>query len=447
VSEAVQARRPPSPGIGARAALQRLRTDPLGLLMDIRRECGDIASLRLGRFTVFLVANPDYVKDVLVVHQSRFEKGDVLEGARRLLGQGLLTSEGELHKRQRHLIQPVFHHRRLGEADALMVDAAIRVRDGWHEGQRLDAQAEMVELTMAVLAKVVFDADIESAEARETARALSVALESFGSLASPYSRLLEGMPSPRNQELERVLHAFDATVARLMQERRKSPDGSDVLSLLMRARDEDTGQTMEDRQIRDEILTFMIAGHETWSNSLGWTWYLLARHPAARARLDAELDEVLDGRRPTGPDVERLRYAGMVYAEVLRMYPPAWTVGRTAIEDHELDGYLIPRGSVVLVSPWVVHHDPRWFPGPFEFRPERWEEEVLHDLPTFAYFPFGAGQRVCIGMPLARFAGILLIATIAQRWRLELALDRAVDPTPPLLRPAGGLPMIVRQRP
>lgn len=415
--------------------------------MDVQRTCGDIASLRLGRFTVVLVAHPDHVRDVLVVHQSRFEKGDVFEGARRLLGQGLLTSEGELHRRQRRLIQPVFHHRRLGASDASMVGPAMRVRDGWRDGRRLDVVEEMVQLTMAVLAKVVFDADIDDAEARETSRALSVALDSFSTLASPFSRLLEDLPSERNREFVRVLQAFDDTVVRLLGERRSSgPGGSDVLSLLMRARDDRTGEAMEDRQIRDEILTFMIAGHETWSNSLAWTWYLLSRHPTARARLEEELREVLDGRPPTTGDVDRLSYTGMVYAETLRIYPPVWTVGRTAVADHELAGYLIPRGSVVLIPPWVVHHDPRWFPEPFEFRPERWRDDRLADVPAFAYFPFGGGRRVCIGMPLAKLAGVLIVATIAQRWRLELVDDRPVEPTPPLMRPAGGLPAIVRQR-
>jgi cytochrome P450 len=440
-------RDPPTFELDARAALQRLRTDPMGLLVEMATSCGDVARARVGRFTFFLLSHPDDVRDVLVVNQSRFEKGEVLEGARRLLGQGLLTSEGELHRRQRRLIQPVFHHQRLRDYVAMMVDRAERASDRWRAGAMIDVQDEMVLLTMAVLAKAVLDADIDGDEARLTARALASALDSFGSLASPFSRVLDGMPSVRNRELQRVMRTFDESVVRLVRERRaRGVEGTDVLARLFAARDEETGATMDDRQVRDEVLTFMVAGHETWSNSLGWTWYLLSQHPAVRGRLDAELDEVLGGRAPTDEDVPRLAYTAMVYTEALRLYPPAWTVGRTALEDHELHGYSIPKGSIVLTSAWVVHRDARWFPEPLAFRPERWEPERAREIPTFAYFPFGAGQRVCIGMPLARLAGVLLLATIAQRWRLELVPGHPVEPTPPLLRPAAGLSMVARPR-
>jgi cytochrome P450 len=214
----------------------------------------------------------------------------------------------------------------------------------------------------------------------------------------------------------------------------------------MGARDDATGETMSDRQLRDEILTFMIAGHETWTNSLIWTWFLLSEHPEVRERVEAELDEVLAGRSPSAEDVRALRFTGAVYSESLRLYPPVWTVGRTALVDHEVGARTIPAGSIVLLSQHVVQHDPRWFPDPFVFRPERWLSGDADRAPTFASFPFGAGPRVCIGQPLAMLGSVLFIATIARRWRLDLVPGHPVEPVPPLMRPANGLPMIAQDR-
>lgn len=435
------------PVLSALEALRGFRSDPAGLLLGLARDHGDVVSLEMGRFKVFLISHPDHVKDVLVVNHARFEKGEVLQEPKRLLGDGLLTSEGAFHRRQRRLIQPVFHHRRMAEYVDLMVGCATRIADGWREGEVVDVPDEMVRLTMSALAKVVFDADIEDDEARETARALATCLSMFGRLASPYARLLDRIPTRRNQEFERVLHAFDETVNRLIERRRaRGTDGTDVLSQLMRLREDATGEPMPDRQVRDEILTFMIAGHETWTNSLIWTWFLLSEHPDVRRRVEAELDEVLSGRAPNGEDVRALRLTGAVHAEALRLYPPVFTVGRTALVDHRIDGFTIPAGSIVLLSPYVVQRDARWFPEPSAFRPDRWLNGEVASAPTFAYFPFGAGPRVCIGQPLAMLATVLFVATIGRRWRLDLVPGHPVEPSPPLMRPARGLPMTARRR-
>ncbi len=423
---------PPAPMLSPLEALTAFRTDPHGLLLRLARECGDIASIDIGRFRVVLLSHPDHVKDVLVVNQARFVKGEVLQEPKRLLGEGLLTSEGPFHKRQRRLTQPVFHHARMAEYAGFMVDRAAHLSGGWRDGQEIDVPDEMARLTMSVLAKVVLDTDIEDDEARETGRALATCLGMFGRLASPYARLLDRIPSRSNREFERVLHTFDATVDRLIADRRaRGADGTDALSQLMRARDPATGEAMSDRQLRDEVLTFMIAGHETWSNSLIWSWFLLSEHPHERERVEAELDDVLDGRPPGAEDVKRLAYTGAVYSESLRLYPPVWTVGRSALVDHTIDGYTIPAGSIVLLSSYVVQHDPRWFPEPFAFRPERWLARDVEGVPTFAFFPFGAGPRVCIGQPLAMLTGVLFIAAIARRWRLDLVPDHPVEPAPP----------------
>ncbi len=401
----------------------------------------------MGRFHVFLLSHPDHVKDVLVVNHARFEKGDVLLEAKRLLGDGLLTSEGELHRQQRRLIQPVFHHRRMAEYTDLMVERAARVTDGWRDGEVVDVPDAMVLLTMSVLAKTVLDADIEDHEARLTGRALATCLDMFGRLASPYARLLDQIPSRRNREFEWVLGVFDEIVVRLIEARHTAgTDGGDVLSQLMRVRDEATGRAMPDRQLRDEVLTFMVAGHETWSNSLAWTWYLLSQNPTAREAMEAELDEVLGEDRADADAARALPYTNAVFTEALRLYPPAWTVGRKALVDHTIGGHAIPAGSIVLISPYVVHRDPRWFPEPSAFRPERWLGEAVGRTPTFAYLPFGAGPRVCIGQPLATLAGVLFLSTIARRWRLDLVPGHPVTPEAPLLRPAHGIPMIARER-
>ena len=438
---------PAHPRASPLGTLRAFREDPLGLLLRLAREEGDVATMDMGRFRVFLLSHPDHIRDVLVANHGRFVKGEILQEPKRLLGDGLLTSEGDLHHRQRRLIQPVFHHRRMAQYVDLMVERAARATETWRDGDVVDVPDEMVRLTMSVLGKAVLDAEIGDDEARETGRALSTCLEMFGRQASPYARLLDQVSTPSTLEFERVLHVFDATVAGVIETRRATGiDGTDVLSQLMRVTDEATGEPMPDAQIRDEVLTFMVAGHETWSNSLGWTWYLLSQSPTARDALEAELAEVLGGRPPGAEDVRRLPFTGAVYSEALRLYPPAWTVGRTALEDHVVDGHRIPAGSIVLISPYVVHHDARWFPEPWAFRPERWLSEEAERIPTFAYLPFGAGPRVCIGQPLATLASVLFVSTIARRWRLDLVPGHSVEPTAPLLRPAQGIPMIARDR-
>jgi cytochrome P450 len=438
---------PPSPDIAPRDLLRAFREDPIALVERIAAECGDIACLDLGSFKVFVVNHPDLVKDVLVTHQSVFVKGEVFEGARRLLGDGLLTSEGELHRRQRRLIQPVFQHNRLNDHVAAIVARAEAASARWRDGEVVNVSQEMVDLTMSLLGEAVFGSDAASQEASRTALAGVLALSLFGRLASPFARLLEQIQTERAKQFEEIATSFDDTVVRMIAERRATGlQGTDLLSRLLQARDEEAGEGMSDELVRDEILTFLIAGHETWSNSLGWTWYVLSENPEAREKLHAELDAELGDRVPTIDDVRRLRYADMVYSEALRLYPPVWALGRTAVVDHELAGYPVPRGSIVLFSQYVVHRDPRWFPDPLRFDPERWEAERARSVPVFAYFPFGAGNRVCIGQPLAKLGGILVLATIARRWRLDLVPGHVARGTAPLMRPEGGLPMTATRR-
>jgi cytochrome P450 len=422
--------------------------DPTGQVLQITREHGDVASFRFGSDLHVLLNDPESIRRVLVTDQRLYMKGKALQEAKRVLGEGLLTSEGEQHMRQRRLIQPLFHHRRIGAYGGVMTELAERLQAGWEDGEARDIHADMARLTLAIVGRTLFDADVEG-EAREIGEALAVALESVNTLVFPFGSLWERSPLPGPRRFRRACERLDATIYRLIAERRASGlERDDLLSLLLRARDEaGDGGGMTDRQVRDEAMTLFLAGHETTSNLLTWTWYLLSGAPEAEERLHAELDRVLDGRLPGVDDLPALTYAQRVIDESLRLYPPVWLFGRRSLEDTELGGYAIPRGTVVSVSQWVTHHDPRWFPDPWRFDPDRWQPEEAAGRPQWSYFPFGGGTRVCIGEGFARMEAMLVLATIASRWRLRLAPGHRVELRPRItLRPRDGLPMLLERR-
>jgi cytochrome P450 len=427
----------------------QFRRDPLALLARVAREYGDVARFNAATQTVYVLNHPDYIRDLLVTHHARFKKGRALQRAKRLLGEGLLTSEADFWRRQRRLAQPAFHKQRVASYAATMVEYAEKTSARWRDGERLDVSAEMMRLTLAVVGKTLFDADVES-DADEVGAALSEVMGLFGYLMLPFSELLEKLPLPPRRRFERARARLDRVIYRIIEERRREGrDRGDLLSTLLHAVDEEGDRTgMTDEQLRDEAMTIFLAGHETTANALAWTWFLLSQNPEAEARLHAELDEVLGGRPPTAEDYARLRYAEMVVAESMRLYPPAWALGRLALEDHEVGGYLIPRGSLVLVSQYVMHRDPRYWPEPERFDPERFTPEAKAGRPQFAYFPFGGGPRRCIGEGFAWMEAVLLLAALARRWRLRLP-PGAVVPTEPriTLRPGkGGIPMKAEER-
>ena len=426
-----------------------MRRDPLAFLTRTARAYGDVARFRMGPVELFLVNRPDWIRDLFVTNAGAFHKGRGLERAKRLLGHGLLTSEDPVHLRQRRMMQPAFHRERIAGYGAAMVDAAERLTGGWKAGETRDVALEMARLTLAIVGRTLFDADVEE-EADAIGAALTEALALFGrSVALPYFEILDRLPLPSNRRFERAKARIDATIARLIAERRGSPPGrSDLLSLLLAARDtEGDGRGMADAQVRDEAITIFLAGHETTANALAWTWYLLSNNPDAEARLHAELDAVLGGRAPEGADLPNLRYTEMVLAESMRLYPPAWIVGRRAMEPYAIGGYEVPKGSIVVACQWVTHRDPRFFPDPERFEPERWKPEAKEARPKFSYFPFGGGPRVCIGEGFAWMEGVLVLAAIARRWRLCLADDRPVVPAPSItLRPGGGIRMRLESR-
>jgi len=426
--------------------LYAFRSNPLNFLINAAREYGDLVYFQVARQHMYSVNHPDYVREILVSNQGNFIKSRGLQRAKVLLGEGLLTSEGQHHLRQRRLVQPAFHRERLAAYASAMSECSVRWRERWQAGSTLDVSTEMPRLTLSVVAKTLFSADVES-EASEIGAAMTTVLEMFRLLLIPFSEYLDTLPHVRR--LGKARARLDATIYGLIRERRKSGlDTGDLLSMLLLAQDEEKdGARMTDEQVRDEALTLFLAGHETTANALTWTWYLLSQHPEVESRLHAEIDNVLQGRAPELADVPQLRYAEMILSEALRLYPPAWAIGRMAKAPFELGGVQIPAKSICILSPYVVQRDPRWFPNPEKFDPERWTPEAREARPKFSYFPFGGGARVCIGERFAWMEGVILMAAIAQKWRLRLAPGQHVEPLPLItLRVKGGLRMIIEAR-
>ena len=428
--------------------LGQFRRDPLWFLVHTTREYGDLVHLKFGPQDIYLINHPDFIRDVLVTNSRNFTKSRGLELAKKFLGEGLLTSEGEIHRRQRRLAQPAFHSRRIHGYAGVMVEYAARRRERWQDGQSLDISQEMMSLTLAIVGKTLFDADVEG-EAKDIGRALSVIMHMFDRITSPFPWLLEMLPLPSNFRFARARERLDETVYRLINERRATgEDRGDLLSMLLLATDaEGDGSGMTDRQLRDEAMTIFLAGHETTANAMSWTWYLLSQHPEVEARLHDEIDSVLAGKLPAADDFKRLAYTEMVLAEAMRLYPPAWAIGRRAINECQIGDFTIPARAIILMSPYAMHRDPRYYPDPTRFDPERWTPEAREARPKFAYFPFGGGPRVCIGEGFAWMEGVLLIATLAQQWRMHLEPDQQVTPQPRItLRMRDGIRMRMEKR-
>ena len=445
---------PDPPGPGARFLPVRgffeFRRDPLAALTRFRRAWGDVVHFRFAGRRFYLLSHPDLVQDVLVTRHRNFTKSIALQRARVLLGNGLLTSEGELHLRQRRLAQPAFHRDRVAAMAGTMAAYAERASDRWTAGREIDAGREMNRVTLAIAGKTLFDADVE-AEADRIGGALTDALSLFGRLTNPIGPLLDRLPLPGTIRFRRARARLDETILRIVAARRAAggEDRGDLLSMLLSARDEEgDGGGMDDAQLRDELLTLFLAGHETTANALAWTWHLLAQNSDVERKLHAEVDAVLAGRVPAADDFPRLEYTRRVLAESMRLYPPAWTLGREPKEDFEAGGFRVEGGHarVVLLSPWVIHRDERFYPDPERFDPERWTPQAEASRPRYAYFPFGGGPRKCIGEGFAWMEGVLVLAAIARRWRLRHAASATVGRQPLItLRPVG-LRMVPERR-
>lgn len=436
---ATPAKLPPGPSPESwTASFKTYSRDPLSYMPNLVKEYGDIVTMRYYNFRVYFVSHPDYIEQVLVNDNRKYIKGRILRKNKQLFGNGLLTSEGDFWLRQRRLVQPAFHRARIATYADTMVRYASRLAAEWSNGDERDIHAEMMRLTLAIVAKTLFDADVD-----HEAKRVGHALEAIMHFNSDFRKLIltpTWLPTPRKIRATFATAKLNRIIYRFIEERRQSAnENGDLLSMLLAARDDD-GSRMTDRQLRDEAITIFLAGHETTANALSWTWMLLAQNPTVEAKLHAELDSVLRGHAPSLDDVPNLRYTGHVITESMRLFPPAWGMARIAIEDTEIAGYPIPKGCGVSLAQWVVHRDPRWFDAPMEFRPERWEGDLLKRLPRFAYFPFGGGPRQCIGNNFAVMEAVLLLATIAQKFRIQLVPGKAIVPAASItLRPKTGI--------
>jgi cytochrome P450 len=445
---ATAATRPPGPqGTWLGGNLPEFRRAKLDFLTQCARTYGDVVALRLGPHRLFLVSHPDLIEEVLVVHGRHFRKHFALRLNPLVLGQGLLTSEGDFWLRQRRLVQPAFAKGRIAAYAADMVAATRRLLDGWAAGETRDVPSEMMRVTLEIAAKTLFDAEVGGA-AEEIGAALELLQRHFLQRFNSLVPLPLWLPTPGNLRMRRAVRRLDEVLYRFIRERRQAGgDRGDLLSILLHARDEDDKTGMTDKQVRDEAMTLFLAGHETTALALSWAWYLLATHPAAEAALADEVRAVLGGRPATVADLPRLRTTEHVVLEAMRLYPPAYVIGREATAEVIIGGYRVPRGRTVLMSQWVVHRDPRFFERPEEFLPQRWADDLAARLPKYAYFPFGGGPRVCIGNTFALMEAVLILATVAQRYRFTLKPGCTVTPWPTFtLRPLPGIPTVLTPR-
>lgn len=422
-------------------ALAFLR-EPLAFLGSMRDTHGDVVTVALGPLEATLLSHPDLVEDVLVTRNRLWRKDMYLRTSLRpILGEGLLSSEGDFWRRQRRLAQPAFHRDRIASYGAIMVDHATRLASRWRDGEVRDVHEDMMRLTLEIVAESLFGAKVGD-RAKEVGEALHAILEIVADPLELFFPFWKKLPMPKRRRFSRGVANLDSIIYGVIEQRRRSDvETDDLLSMLLHARDED-GSRMSDKQLRDECMTLFLAGHETTALALSWTWHLLSMHPEVEAKLLRELETVPN---PSVADLPKLRYASNVIAESLRLYPPAWSMGREAIEDLELGGYRITRGTNVWFCPWAIQRDPRWFDDPNAFRPARWEGDLQKTLHRYAYFPFGGGPRLCIGQAFAQMEAVLLLAVLARAFRVT-ALETPVPQPSVTLRPRNGLRVRLTQR-
>lgn len=423
------------------------RKNPIEFLTKMSA-LGDVTTFKVGKVQAFLLNHPDLIRELLVTNHAKFIKGRALQRAKSLLGEGLLTSEKEFHLRQRRMIQPAFHRARINEYAKAMIDFSAQMADDWQNDEVRNIDHEMMRLTLNIVGKTLFNADVEK-DAGEIGAAMTTIVSMFNFMLFPFSEYLEKLPLPPILRLKKARRTLDEVIYKIIDERRKSgEDAGDLLSMLLMAQDEETGGAMTDQQVRDEALTLFLAGHETTANALTWTFYLLSQNPEAEAKFHRELDEVLSSKTLSPEDYPRLKYTEAVLAESMRLFPPAWTLGRLAIEEHEFAGFKIPKGSLVLASQFVMHRDRRFWENPEKFIPERWETLSIKEAGNkFIYFPFSKGVRSCIGESFAWMEGVLLLANLGKKWKLNLMPEQKLALQAMItLRPKYGMKMRIEKR-
>jgi cytochrome P450 len=440
---------PPGPTTFFDSLVYRPGRDPLKFFTNLVQTHGRLVYLRSSGEDLYLVTEPRHVRDILVTNQRKFKKGRGLERSRSLLGEGLLTSEGEAHLRQRRLMQPAFHKERIAAYTSVMAGYAQRTIARWQEGATIDAAEEMMRLTLGVVGKTLFDADVES-QARDVGDAMAAMMRTFWIRMLPFAEAIERLPIPALRRAREARATLDRIIYGIIHERRRHPgDRGDLLSMLLMAQDEEQGgRMMTDEQVRDEAITLFLAGHETTANALTWSWYLLSQSPGAEARLHQEIDRVLGDRPPTFTDIPSLPYVEQVVTEAMRLYPPAWIIGRRALEPYRIDDFEVPAGAIVLVSPYLTQRDPEYFPNPDRFDPDRWTPAFKAALPPFAYFPFGGGTRRCIGEGFAWMELVVVpghpvvpqpVVTLRLKHGLKMTAERREPVVSAAMAAAGGV--------
>jgi cytochrome P450 len=430
--------------------LPAVRRNPTAVFMSAARRFGDVVYFKIGPRRGYLITNPADVRHVLQDNARNYHKSPLYDKLRLSLGNGLLTSEDEFWLRQRRIAQPAFHRQRIAALASVMAESARDAAAQWEtiasSGRPVDVAEEMMRLTRTVVLRALLGADLGPFGAEVDSAWIIINQhigESFWSLG-----IIDRWPTAKYRRFQAARAVLRAAVDHVISERRRSPaDTADLLSMLMSARDEETGEAMTDEQLRVEVTTFLLAGQETTSLALTWTWYLLSQHPGAAQRLEEEIDAVLGGRPPKYADLANLAYVRMVVDEAMRLFPPAWGFSRQALADDELGGYYLPRGCLAFVMPYVLHRLPAFWDDPDAFDPERFTPERSATRSRYVYLPFGAGPRQCIGSHFALIEAQLILTTLAQSYRLQLVPGHRVEPWPLItLRPRFGMPMIVERR-
>ncbi|HEY0755290.1 MAG TPA: cytochrome P450 [Ktedonobacteraceae bacterium] len=439
---------PSLPGLPFVGNVFALRNERLKLLLRISQQFGDIGAFHFGPRLVPVVNSPELVRQVLVDQGNTFEKTATVRSlGTPILGNGIFLSEGDEHYRQRKLLAPLFQHRHVLDYAETMVACTSQFLELWKEGEIIQLDAEMTRLTLWIISKVLFDADV-SGEERELGEVLTYTFRHFSDAVTNPLRLPLSWPTPGNQRVKRAIALINSTIYRMIEERRQSSeDRHDFLSTLLQARDEEHAASMSNRQARDEALSLFVAGHETTANALTWCWYLLSQHPKIYTRMQEEGDSVLAGRLPTVADLPNLPYTLQVFKETLRLYPPVYAFTRRAKSSVQLGGYRIPAGASVVISPYILHRRSHFYPEPERFDPTRFDPQQEQHIPRYAYLPFGAGAHICLGMHFAQLEGHLLLALLAQRLTFAFAGSGPIEPEPLLtLRPKAGVLMKVQHR-
>src|ERR1700683_2292992 len=420
--------------------------NPILLFQHLAQQYGDIAHYKIGWDHIVFLNHPDYIREILVVQNDNFTKERTVQRTKMLLGDGMITSEGAQHRSQRQVAQPAFHRQRIPEYAHLMVQEAARIRDRWRPGEQRDIAIDMMHLTLNVVAQTLFAADLRD-EVNELASAINRIMGLYNFLVMlPAAEWLVHVRPPGLAAFVRARKRVDAVVYRMIAAHRQRRSHSSSLLDLMLAGSPD-GSPGSKQSLRDQVITIFLAGYETVANALSWTWYLLSQNPDCERRFHDEIDHELPGRLPAFDDLPRLRYVEMVLAESMRLYPPAWAMGRYARNDFQLGDFRLPARTTVLISQFVTHRDPRYFPDPLRFDPERFSTEAKSRRAKFTYFPFGAGARQCIGESFAWMEGVLVLATLLEKWRLRLVPNQRVEPQPLItLRPKYGMKMRIEKR-